>query len=93
MVLYKMKNSLPIKDISQKTLPSNSVNNCIKIWKGNSLEKQQWSNSTKMKKDTIFLNKGCSSVLFIESCLLNENICKQLKMMYWKQIEKKNRNW
>ena len=40
MVLYTIKNSLPIKDIL-KTLPSSGINNCIKIRKDSVLEKQQ----------------------------------------------------
>ena len=40
MVLYTIKNLLPIKDIL-KTLPSSGINNYIKICKDSVLEKQQ----------------------------------------------------
>ena len=40
MVLYTVKNLLPIKDIL-KVLPSSGVNNYIKICKDSVLEKQQ----------------------------------------------------
>ena len=40
MVLYTIKNLLPIKDIL-KTLPSSGVNNYIKICKDGVLEKKQ----------------------------------------------------
>ena len=40
MVLYTIKNSLPMKDIL-KTLPSSGINNYIKICKDSVIEKQQ----------------------------------------------------
>ena len=49
MVLYTIKNLLPIKDIS-KTLKSGGINNYIKIRKDIVLESQQRRNSGKWKK-------------------------------------------
>ena len=43
MVLYTIKNLLPIKDIL-KTLPSSGINNCIKI------KQRQRSRKTTVKK-------------------------------------------
>ena len=40
MVIYTIKNFLPVKDIL-KTLPSRSINNYIKIQEDSVLEKQQ----------------------------------------------------
>ena len=48
MVLYTIKNLLPIKDIL--TLPTGGINNYIKIRKEIVLEKQQRRNSGKWKK-------------------------------------------
>ena len=49
MVLYTIKNLLPIKDILE-TLPSSGINNYIEICKYKILEKQQCKNSAKSDK-------------------------------------------
>ena len=53
MVLYTIKNIFPITDIV-KTLPSNGINNYIKMCKDNALEKQQWGTKQKWKKIKLF---------------------------------------
>ena len=68
MVLYTIKNLLPIKDIL-KTLPFISINKYIKICKDSILEKQQWRNSAKWNKIKKSTKKSFSSAVFIEPCL------------------------
>ena len=64
MVLYTIKNLLPIKDLLA-TLSSSGINNYIKIQKDSVLEKQQRRNWTKWQKDKIAIKKSSSSMVFI----------------------------
>ena len=56
MVLYIIKNLLPVKHIL-KTLPSNDFNKYIKMLKENILQNSQWRNFIKKEKDEIVLKK------------------------------------
>ena len=56
MVLYTIKNLLPIKDIL-KTLPSSGINNYIKIFQRQGSRKTAVKELSKMEKDEIVLKK------------------------------------
>ena len=56
MVLYTIKNLLPIKDIL-KALPSSSINNYIKILQRRRSRKTMVKELDKMEKDKVVLRK------------------------------------
>ena len=56
MVLYTIKNLLPIKDIL-KALPSSSINNYIKLLQRRRSRKTMVKELDKMEKDKVVLRK------------------------------------
>ena len=65
MVLYTIKNLLPIKDIL-KTLPSTGINNYIKIQQRQRSRKTGMKELGKMKQDKIVL-KTAPTVLYLQN--------------------------
>ena len=68
MVLYTIKNLLPIKDIL-KTLPSSGINNYIKNLPRQCSRKAAVKEISKIESDKTVLKKCSSSDVFIEPCL------------------------
>ena len=68
MVLYTIKNLLPIKDML-KTLQSSGINNYIKVLQRQCSRKTAVKELGKMEQDKTVLKQSCSNVVFIEACL------------------------
>ena len=82
MVLYTIKNLLPIKDIL-KTLPSSGINNYIKIFQRQGSRKTAVKELSKMEKDKIVLKK-VPPVLHFQNPLFDIKISTNNKKMMYK---------
>ena len=82
MVLYTIKNLLPVKDIL-KTLPCSDINNYIKIQQRQRSRKTAVEELEKMEKDKTVL-KASSPVLYLQNPVFSIKLFKNNKNWYTK---------